>query len=110
MINLFGLPWHRTAENSKLTGWDTVVLRDNILYKKRLRDDGNDAEYLILVPVVLRKEVFRQLHECVTAGHLGRKKKLTIKSRNGFTGATCIKMYPIGVGLAQPVGQERCVT
>ena len=54
--------------------WDTIVLRDNILYKKRLRDVGNDAEYLILVPVVLRKEVFRQLHESVTAGHLGRKK------------------------------------
>ena len=54
--------------------WDTIVLRDSILYKKRLRDVGNDAEYLFLVPVVLRKEVFRQLHECVTAGNLGRKK------------------------------------
>ena len=54
--------------------WDTIVIKDNILYKKRLRDVGNDAEYLILVPKVLRKEVFRQLHEYITAGHLGRRK------------------------------------
>ncbi|MEW8544975.1 MAG: reverse transcriptase domain-containing protein [Candidatus Thiodiazotropha sp.] len=54
--------------------WDTIELKDNMLYKKRLRDIGNDAEYLFLVPEALRKEVFRQLHEYVTAGHLGRRK------------------------------------
>ena len=54
--------------------WDTIVIKDNILYKKRLRDVGNDAEYLILVPEVLRREIFRQLHESITAGHLGRRK------------------------------------
>ena len=54
--------------------WDTIELRDNILFKKRFWDVGNDAEYLFLVPTALRKEVFQQLHEYVTAGHLGRRK------------------------------------
>ena len=54
--------------------WETIELKDNILYKKRFRDVGNDAEYLFLMPAVLRKEAFRQLHENVTGGHLGRRK------------------------------------
>ena len=54
--------------------WDTIELRDDLLFKKRFRDVGNDAEYLILMPAVLRKEVFHQLHTSVTGGHLGRRK------------------------------------
>lgn len=54
--------------------WDTIELRDNVLYKRREKDVCNDAEYLFLVPAILRKEVFRQLHEYITAGHLGRRK------------------------------------
>ena len=54
--------------------WDTIELRDDLLFKKRFRDVGNDAEYLFLMPAVLRNEVFRQLHENVTGGHLGRRK------------------------------------
>ena len=54
--------------------WDTIELKDDILYKKRFRDVGNDAEYLFLMPAVLRKETFRQLHANVTGGHLGRRK------------------------------------
>ena len=54
--------------------WETIELKDDILYKKRFRDVGNDAEYLFLMPAVLRKEAFRQLHENVTGGHLGRRK------------------------------------
>ena len=54
--------------------WDTIELRDDLLFKKRFRDVGNDAEYLFLMPAILRKEVFRQLHANVTGGHLGRCK------------------------------------
>ena len=54
--------------------WETIELKQNILYKKRFRDIGNDAEYLFLMPAVLRKEAFRQLHEGLTGGHLGRRK------------------------------------
>ena len=54
--------------------WDFIELRDDLLFKKRFRDVGNDAKYLFLMPAVLRKEVFRQLHENVTGGHLGRRK------------------------------------
>ena len=54
--------------------WDTIELKDNILYKKRFKDTVNDAEYLFLMPAVLRKEVFRQLHANITSTHLGRCK------------------------------------
>ncbi|MEW8546534.1 MAG: reverse transcriptase domain-containing protein [Candidatus Thiodiazotropha sp.] len=54
--------------------WEMIELKDEILYKKRFRDVGNDAEYLFLMPAVLRKETFRQLHESTTGGHLGRRK------------------------------------
>ena len=53
---------------------DTIELRDDLLFKKRFRDVGYDAKYLFLMPAVLRKEVFRQLHENVIEGHLGRRK------------------------------------
>ena len=33
-----------------------------------------------------------------------------ITSGKGFTGVICIKMYLIGVGSVQPVGQEKCPT
>ena len=33
-----------------------------------------------------------------------------IKSGKCFTGIICIKMYLTGVGLVQPVGQEKCPT
>ena len=36
--------------------WDTIELRDDLVFKKRFRDVGNDAEYLFLMPAVLRKE------------------------------------------------------
>ena len=54
--------------------WDTIELKDNILYKKRFKDFGNDDDYLFLMPAVLRKEVFRQMHVSITGGHLGRRK------------------------------------
>ena len=54
--------------------WDTLEVKDDILYKKRFRDVGNDAEYLFLMLVVFRKEVFHQLQTNVTGGHLGRRK------------------------------------
>ncbi|MCG8078588.1 MAG: DDE-type integrase/transposase/recombinase, partial [Candidatus Thiodiazotropha taylori] len=63
--------------------WDTIELKDNILYKKRFSDVGNDVEYLLLMPAVLRKEAFRQLHENITGGHLGRRKTY-VKIRNRF--------------------------
>ena len=54
--------------------WDNIELKDGILFKKRFRAIGNDAEYLFLVPTALRKAVFYQLHANITGGHLGRRK------------------------------------
>ena len=54
--------------------WDSIELKDGVLYKKHFRDVRNDGEYLFLMPAVLRKEAFHQLHANVTGGHLGRRK------------------------------------
>ena len=54
--------------------WETIEVKEDILYKKHFRNIGNDAEYLFIMPAVLRREVFRQLHDNVTGGHLGRRK------------------------------------
>lgn len=53
--------------------WETIEVKEDILYKKHFRNIGNDAEYLFIMPAVLRREVFRQLHDNVTGGHLGRR-------------------------------------
>ena len=54
--------------------WDTIELKDDILYKKRFRDVGKDADYLFVMPAVLQKETFRQLHANITGGILDRRK------------------------------------
>ena len=54
--------------------WDTIEIKDGILCKKYIRADGTGADYLYIVPVSLRKEIFKHLHEYTTGGHLGRRK------------------------------------
>ena len=84
-----------------------IVLKENVLHKKRFRDICNDSEHHFLVLASLRKEVFRQLHEYVTAGHFGRRKTYD-KIRKYFTGTICTRIYPIGVESALPVGLVKC--
>ena len=57
--------WHK---------WDTIEIKDGILCKKYIRADGTGADYLYIVLVSLRKEMFKHLHEYTTGGHLGRRK------------------------------------
>ena len=83
-------------------------MNDDILYKKRFRDVGIDAEYLFFKPTVLRKEVFHQLHANVTRGHLGRRKTYD-KIKKRFYWCNMRKMYLTGVGFVQPVSQEKCM-
>ena len=52
--------------------WDTIEIKDEILCKKQFTVTGTD--YLYIIPISLRKEVFRHLHEYITGGHLGSSK------------------------------------
>ena len=49
-------------------------MKEDILYKKHFRNIGSDVESLLIMPAVLRKEVFHQLHDNVPGGHLGKTK------------------------------------
>ena len=54
--------------------WEVIEIRDEILCKKHIRDDGTGTDYLYIIPPCLWKELFQHLHTYVTAGHLGRSK------------------------------------
>ena len=46
--------------------WDTIEIKDEILCKKEIRADGTSADYLFIIPVSLRREIFKHLHEYIT--------------------------------------------
>ncbi|MES9882034.1 MAG: integrase zinc binding domain-containing protein, partial [Sedimenticola sp.] len=66
--------WHR---------WDSLSLQDGVLYRLWESDNGNTVDNQVVVPKSLRKEVFLQLHNSITAGHFGVKNTLA-KVRHRF--------------------------
>jgi transposase InsO family protein len=54
--------------------WDSLAIKQGILYRK-FRKRDNSGEYLqFLVPSTLRQSVLQQMHDCLLSGHLGKKK------------------------------------
>ena len=82
--------------------WATIEIKDEILCTKAIRTHGTGAEYLFIIPVSLRKEIFKHLHEYIT----GRSKTYDKLKHRAFIGATCTNMFHIGVGFALYVIQE----
>lgn len=68
--------------------WQLLVIKDEILYRKYLNEDG--TSYLQLVaPQAIREEILRHLHDCKTSGHFGRDKTLSrVRSRFYWPGMT----------------------
>ena len=61
--------------------WDLLCINDGVLFKKYLDDFGKITWHLI-VPRSLCQDIFQQLHDAPTAGHLGINKTLhKVKSR-----------------------------
>jgi transposase InsO family protein len=56
------------------TQWSSLILRDNVLYKKFLNSDGFTIDLQILLPQLLRAEFTRQFHNGRISGHLGPSK------------------------------------
>ncbi|MCG7868952.1 MAG: DDE-type integrase/transposase/recombinase [Candidatus Thiodiazotropha taylori] len=54
--------------------WDSLEVRDGILYKKFLKRDGTGSHTQLVVPLSLRKQVLHQTHDSLLSGHLGCKK------------------------------------
>ena len=63
--------------------WESLVIEDDILYRKWENEYENHVELQIVVPQSLREFVLRQLHDSVGGGHLGVKKTLS-KVRKRF--------------------------
>ena len=54
--------------------WDTLELRDDILYKRFMKRDGTGDHMQLLVPSALKRDVLCQMHDSLVSGHLGCKK------------------------------------
>ena len=58
------------------SNWDNIVKIGHVLYQKIVSENQKETSdtYQLLVPKVLRKEVLRNCHDSVCAGHLGVNK------------------------------------
>ncbi len=56
--------------------WETLVVQKGVLYRKWENDYGTEVELQFVVPQKLRPVIMTQMHDSVTAGHLGVKKTL----------------------------------
>ena len=79
--------------------WKRLELRDDILYRKWEDDSGKHVSWQLVVPTVYRPDVLRELHDAVTAGHLGVNKTLS-RVRERF--------YWPGVGLSVKDWCRKC--
>ena len=51
--------------------WDTLEIKDGVLYRKMIKPDDTVDSYQLIVPCSLRQTIMRQVHEM---GHLGTAK------------------------------------
>lgn len=56
--------------------WDSLCLRNDILYRKWESSDGLTTRLQLVLPKALREEVLTHLHTHPTRGHFGVKKTL----------------------------------
>jgi hypothetical protein len=56
--------------------WDSLVLIDNIVYKKFVKKDDSEECLQLLTPTCLKNEILTVAHNAILSGHFGRKKTL----------------------------------
>jgi hypothetical protein len=56
--------------------WDSLVLIDNIVYKKFVKKDDSEECLQLLTPTCLKNEMLTVAHNAILSGHFGRKKTL----------------------------------
>ena len=72
-----------------LSLWELLAIHDGVLYRKWESEDGKHYKWLLVVPSGIRDEVLKQLHDSITAGHLGVKKTISrVKDRFFWVGIT----------------------
>ena len=58
------------------SSWESLILMDEILYKKKPINVSVENKPRIVLPMALRKKCFTLLHDTVTSAHLGSQKTL----------------------------------
>ena len=87
--------------------WDRLELRDGVLYRNWVSEDGAESRMLLVVPRELVDEILHLMHDAPFAGHLGVTKTVAkIRERFHWTGLNqdvedwcrrcelCIKLKP----------------
>ena len=54
--------------------WEQLKIRDHILWRRFLDEDGISARHQLIVPWFLRDEILEELHVGMVGGHLGEEK------------------------------------
>ena len=73
---------HSSVVKTYWNMWEQLELKDNILYRKWFRLEG-DSSLLIIVPDSLKSKILSMAHDSPTAGHLGVRKTV-FKVRQQF--------------------------
>ncbi|CAB4041567.1 Hypothetical predicted protein, partial [Paramuricea clavata] len=85
--------WSVVSPRSKVTKtywaqWDSLCLKNNVLYRKWESSDGTDIRLQLVVPNSLKQPILTQLHNHVTAGHFGVTKTVE-RIRQKFYWVNC---------------------
>ncbi|GBM77913.1 Transposon Ty3-I Gag-Pol polyprotein, partial [Araneus ventricosus] len=80
--------WQEIAPESPATKrywalWDSLHLKDGVLYRKWESDDGNSCRWQLILPKSRIPEVLRETHDSISGGHFGVMKTLS-KTRERF--------------------------
>ncbi|GBM95150.1 Transposon Ty3-G Gag-Pol polyprotein, partial [Araneus ventricosus] len=63
--------------------WDSLHLKDGVLYRKWESDDGSSSRWQLILPKSRIQEVLRETHDSASGGHFGVMKTLS-KTRERF--------------------------
>ncbi|GBN68852.1 Retrovirus-related Pol polyprotein from transposon 412, partial [Araneus ventricosus] len=80
--------WQEIAPESHATKrywplWDSLHLKDGVLYRKWESDDGSSCRWQLILPKSRIQEVLRETHGSASGGHFGVMKTLS-KTRERF--------------------------
>ncbi|GBN20332.1 hypothetical protein AVEN_131314-1 [Araneus ventricosus] len=80
--------WQEIAPESPATKrfsalWDSLHLKNGVLYRKWKSDNGSSCRWLLILPKSIIQEVLRETHDSASGGHFGVMKTLS-KTRERF--------------------------
>ena len=86
-------PWQEVSPRSPTfkvlwSEWDRLLLKDGLLFRKRIDKDGSLKSWQLVVPCKLRRSIFDMCHGTPFGGHLGSRKTLG-KIRTRFFWPRC---------------------